>query len=151
MPRQITYDELKTLAGQEIGVSDWTLIDQARIDKFAEATGDRQWIHTDAERAAKEMPGGKTIAHGYLTVSLIPMIIGQIMQIPNVRRIINYGSDKVRFLNAVRVGGRVRGRQRILRVEPRGGGLLVINEITIEIEGETKPACIAETISIVYG
>lgn len=151
MPRQITYDELKSLAGQEIGVSDWTLIDQARIDKFAEATGDRQWIHTDVERAAKEMPGGKTIAHGYLTVSLIPMIIGQIMQIPNVRRIINYGSDKVRFLNAVRVGSRVRGRQRILRVEPRGGGLLVINEITIEIEGETKPACIAETISIVYG
>ena len=143
MPRQITYDELKTLAGQEIGVSNWTLIDQARINKFSEATGDHQWIHTDVERAAKEMPGGKTIAHGYLTVSLIPMIIGQIMQIPHVRRIINYGSDKVRFLNAVRVGSRVRGRQRILRVEPRGGGLQVVNEITIEIEGETKPACIA--------
>lgn len=150
MPRTITFDELKTMAGQEVGVSEWALIDQNRINTFAEATGDHQWIHMDVARAAKEMPGGKTIAHGYLTVSLIPMFIGQIMQIPNVRRIINYGSDKVRFLNAVRAGSRVRGRQKILKVEPRGGGLQVINQLTIEIEGETKPACIAETISIVY-
>lgn len=148
--KTVAFDELPSLAGQEIGVSDWVAIDQDRINKFADATGDRQWIHVDVERAKKEMPGGKTIAHGYLTLSLIPMFGQQILRIAGISRGINYGSNKVRFTNMVPVGSRVRGRQKILSVEPRAGGLQLINEMTIEIEGEPRPACIAETIGLIY-
>jgi acyl dehydratase len=145
-----TFEELPSLAGQEIGVSDWVLIDQDRINKFADATGDHQWIHIDVERAKTEMPGGKTIAHGYLTLSLIPMLGAQIMRITGVSRGINYGSNKVRFTNMVQVGSRVRGRQKILSVEPKGGGVQMISEMTIEIEGQDRPACVAETIGLIY-
>ena len=145
-----SFDELPKLAGQDMGTSDWVLIDQDRINKFADATGDHQWIHVDVERAKKEMPGGKTIAHGYLTLSLIPMLGGQIMRITGVSRGINYGSNKVRFTNMVPVGSRVRARQKLLAAEPKGGGLQLTNEMTIEIEGQERPACIAETISLVY-
>ena len=148
--KTVAFDELAGLAGQEIGVSDWVTIDQARIDKFAEATGDHQWIHVDVERAKKEMPGGKTIAHGYLTLSLIPMLGTQIMRVTGVSRGINYGSNKVRFTNMVPVGSRVRARQKLVSVEPRAGGLQMVNEMTIEIEGEARPACVAETISLIY-
>ena len=145
-----TFDTLPALAGSEIGVSDWLTIDQARIDLFAEATGDRQWIHLDAERAKREMPGGKTIAHGYLTLSLIPFLIADLLKIEGLARGINYGSDKVRFTNMVPVGSRVRARQKLLSVDPKGGGLRLVSEITIEIEGEKRPACVAETITIIY-
>src|SRR5580692_7192825 len=145
-----TFETVASLAGQEIGVSDWVLIDQDRINKFADATGDHQWIHIDVERAKTEMPGGKTIAHGYLTLSLIPMLGAQIMRITGVSRGINYGSNKVRFTNMVQVGSRVRARQKLIAVEPKGPGLQLTNEITIEIEGQDRPACIAETISLVY-
>ncbi len=145
-----TFDTLPALAGSEIGVSDWLTIDQARIDLFAEATGDRQWIHLDAERAKREMPGGKTIAHGYLTLSLIPFLIADLLKIEGLARGINYGSDKVRFTNMVPVGSRVRARQKLLSVDPKGGGLRLVSEITIEIEGERRPACVAETITIIY-
>ena len=131
-------------------MSDWVEIDQDRIDKFADATGDRQWIHVDVARAAKQMPGGKTIAHGFLTVSLIPWLTGGFLKIEGVTRAINYGSNKVRFTNMVPVGSRVRARAKLLSVEPRGGGMQLINEITIEIEGQPRPACIAETIGIVF-
>jgi acyl dehydratase len=133
-----------------MGVSDWVLIDQDRINKFADATGDHQWIHIDVERAKTEMPGGKTIAHGYLTLSLIPMLGAQIMRITGVSRGINYGSNKVRFTNMVQVGSRVRGRQKILSVEPKGGGVQMTSEMTIEIEGQDRPACVAETIGLIY-
>src|ERR1043166_3175791 len=99
--RTVSFDELPSLAGQEIGVSEWVLIDQERVNKFADATGDHQWIHVDIERAAKEMPDGKTIAHGFLTLSLIPMLSAQIMRVSGVSRGINYGLNKVRFTNAV--------------------------------------------------
>lgn len=148
--KTVSYDEVAGLVGQEIGVSDWVEINQERIDQFAEATGDHQWIHVDIERAKKEMPGGKTIAHGYLTLSLIPMLASQIMRIEGVSRGINYGSNKVRFTNAVQVGSKVRGRQKLVSVEARSGGLQLINEMTIEIEGQDRPACIAETISLIY-
>ena len=148
--KTVAYDELAGLAGQEIGVSDWVQIDQERIDQFAEATGDHQWIHVDVERAKAEMPGGKTIAHGYLTLSLIPMLGAQIMRIDGVSRGINYGSNKVRFTNTVPVGSKVRGKQKLVSVEPRAGGLQMINEMTIEIEGQDRPACVAETISLIY-
>jgi len=148
--KTVSFDELPGLAGQEIGVSDWVTIDQDRINKFADATGDHQWIHIDVERAKKEMPGGKTIAHGYLTLSLIPMFGAQIMRVTGVSRGINYGSNKVRFTNMVAVGSPVRARQKLLSVEARAGGLQMINEMTIEIEGQDRPACVAETISLIY-
>src|ERR1035441_322642 len=115
-----SFASLPTLAGSEIGISDWLTIDQDRINLFAEATGDRQWIHTDAQRAAKEMPGGKTIAHGYLPLSLIPALVAGLLRIEGLKRGINYGSDKVRFTNMVPEGSRVRARQKLLRVAPRG-------------------------------
>ena len=148
--KTVAFDDLSSLAGQEIGVSDWVTIDQDRIDNFADATGDHQWIHVDVARAKAEMPGGKTIAHGYLTLSLIPGLGGQILKIAGVSRGINYGSNKVRFINMVPVGSRVRARQKLLSVEPRGAALQLVNEMTIEIEGQAKAACVAETISIVY-
>jgi len=148
--KTVSFAELPKLAGQDMGTSDWVLIDQDHINKFADATGDHQWIHVDVERAKAQMPGGKTIAHGYLTLSLIPMLGSQIMSITGVSRGINYGSNKVRFTNMVPVGSRVRARQKLLAVDPKAGGLQLTNEITIEIEGQERPACIAETISLVY-
>lgn len=148
--KTVSYDELPSLAGQELGTSDWVDIGQDRINKFADATGDHQWIHVDVERAKTEMPGGKTIAHGYLTLSLIPMLGAQILQVTGVGRAINYGSNKIRFTNMVTVGSRVRAKQKLLSVEPKAGGLQMINEVTIEIEGQDRPACIAETISLVF-
>ena len=148
--KHVTFEELPSLAGQELGVSDWVTIDQDRINKFADATGDRQWIHLDVERAKKEMPGGKTIAHGYLTLSLIPWLAGGFLKVEGVTRGINYGSNKVRFTNMVPVDSRVRARSKLLSVEPRGGGMQLTSEVTIEIDGEKHPACIAETIGIVF-
>jgi acyl dehydratase len=148
--KTVTFEDLPTLVGQEIGVSDWVAIDQDRITKFADATGDHQWIHLDAARAAKELPGGKTIAHGYLTLSLIPWLTGGFLKIEGVTRGINYGSNKVRFTNMVPVDSRVRARSKILEVEARGGGMQLTSEVTIEIEGQQRPACIAETIGIVF-
>ena len=142
--------DLAQYVGKEIGVSDWFTVDQAIIDKFADATGDHQWIHLDVERAKKEMPGGKTIAHGYLTLSLIPWLAGGFLKVEGVTRGINYGSNKVRFTNMVPVDSRVRARSRLLSVEPRGGGMQLTSEVTIEIEGEKRPACVAETIGILF-
>ena len=148
--KTVSFEELPKLAGQDMGTSDWVTIDQDRINKFADATGDHQWIHVDVERAKKELPGGKTIAHGYLTLSLIPMLGAEILRVTGVSRGINYGSNKVRFTNMVPVGSRVRARQKLLAAEPKAGGLQMTNEITIEIEGQDRPACVAETISLVY-
>jgi acyl dehydratase len=136
--------------GEDLGASEWVLIDQERVNKFADATGDHQWIHIDVERAKRELPTQGTIAHGYLTLSLIPFLAARISRIDGVSRGINYGSNKVRFTNMVPVGSRVRARSKIVAAEPKGPGLQVTNEITIEIEGQDRPACIAETISIVY-
>jgi acyl dehydratase len=145
-----TFEDVASLAGQEIGVSDWVLVDQDRINKFADATGDHQWIHVDVERAKTQMPGGKTIAHGYLTLSLIPWLTGGMMQVAGVTRGINYGSNKIRFTNMVPVGSKVRARQKLLAAEPKAGGMQLTNEVTIEIEGQQRPACVAETISLIY-
>jgi acyl dehydratase len=145
-----TFDTLASLAGQEIGVSDWLEITQDRINQFADATGDHQWIHVNVEMAKQMMPGGKTIAHGYLTLSLIPGLTGGMLQIEGVTRGINYGSNKVRFTNMVPVGSKVRARQKLISAEPKAGGMQLVNEVTIEIEGQTRPACVAETISLIY-
>lgn len=144
----VEFKDLGGLVGQEVGVSDWLEITQDRVNKFADATGDHQWIHVDVERANREMGG--PIAHGYLTLSLIPFLSAGLMPVKGVSRGINYGSDKVRFVNMVRIGKRVRLRQKLLGVEPKAGGVQIRNECTIEIEGESKPACIAETLSLLY-
>jgi acyl dehydratase len=142
-------EEIKTLTGRDLGHSDWLEITQERVNQFADATGDHQWIHVDVERATREMGG--PIAHGYLTLSLIPHLSEGMLPVKGVTRGINYGSDKVRFTNMVKVGKRIRLRQTVLSVEPKSGGLQIKNQCTIEIEGEARPACIAETITVLYG
>lgn len=147
--RRIPLTELPNLVGQELGLSDWTPIDQDRVNQFAGATGDHQWIHVDVERATAELGG--TIAHGYLTLSLIPMLSQSMIAFEGVTRGINYGCNKVRFTNVVRVPARVRLRQTVLACDKRAGGLQLLTECTVEIEGETRPACVAETVAILYG
>ena len=142
--------ELKDRIGEEVVVSDWLEMTQERIDRFAQATGDHQWIHVDVERAKKEMPGGKTIAHGYLTLSLVPRLAATLVKVKKRSRGVNYGSNKVRFINPVQAGARVRLRQRIANVEAIPGGVRVTSEMTMEIEGQDKPALIAETIGVQY-
>lgn len=145
-----SIEDAKALEGTEVGLSDWIEIDQARLDKFAEATGDYQWIHVDTERAARELPGGRTIAHGYLTLSLIPALTGQFVRVEKLTRALNYGCNKVRFYSMVPVGSRVRARAVVKQARQRGGALHLVSEITIEIEGERKPACVAETIGMYF-
>jgi acyl dehydratase len=143
--------ELKDLAGligQEVGLSDWLEVTQDRVNQFADATGDHQWIHVDVERATREIGG--PIAHGYLTLSLIPHLSAGMMPVKGVTRGINYGSDKVRFVTMVRVGKRVRLRQQLIGAEPKAGGMQIKNLCTIEIEGEERPACVAETLTVLY-
>ncbi|GAA5126075.1 MaoC family dehydratase [Alloalcanivorax gelatiniphagus] len=143
-------EELNAWVGKELGVTDWMTISQERINQFAEATGDFQWIHVDAERAAKESPFGGTIAHGYLTLSLIPMFKDQIYTIEGVKAGINYGLNSCRFLAPVPSGARVRGRFLMKSVQQKGEGrYLLCNEVTIELEGSEKPACIAESLGMV--
>lgn len=146
-----SIEELKNLVGEEIGVSDWIEMTQERINKFAEATGDHQWIHVDTERAKTELPGGTTIAHGFLTLSLLPKIVQSIYKVKGVRHSLNYGSDRVRFTAPVPAGSRVRGRYTLKSAEEvKNNGLKIIGETKIEIEGEDRPACIAESIGIIY-
>jgi acyl dehydratase len=142
--------DLAAYVGKEIGVSDWCTVDQAMIDKFAEATGDHQWIHVDVERARREMPGGRTIAHGYLTLSLVPRLSHAIYTVNKRSRGINYGSNRVRFTGPVPAGSRVRLRQTIKAVEPIEGGVRVTSESTIEVEGSDRPALVAETIGLLF-
>jgi acyl dehydratase len=144
----IEVKDLDGLIGQEIGVSDWLEITQSRVNEFAEATGDHQWIHVDVERATREIGG--PIAHGYLTLSLIPHLSAGLLPVKGVTRGINYGSDKVRFTNMVRVGKRIRLRQTLLGVEPKSGGIQLKSQCTLEIEGEERPACVAETLSLLF-
>src|SRR6202048_2848461 len=132
--------DLAQYVGKEIGVSDWFTVDQAIIDKFADATGDHQWIHVDVERAKSEMPGGKTIAHGYLTLSLVPRLGQTIYRVKHRSRGLNYGSNRVRFTGQVSAGSRIRLRQKIKSVEPVEGGVRITSENTIEVEGASRPA-----------
>lgn len=143
--------DLKALVGKELGPSDWVTVDQPMIDKFAEATGDHQWIHVDVERAKREMPGGRTIAHGYLTLSLLPRLAATVLRVEKRRHGLNYGSNKIRFISPVPSGSRVRLRQRIANVEDLpGNGVRMTSEMTIEIEGHDKPALVAETLNVQY-
>ena len=132
--------------GTHLGYSEWLEIDQRRIDLFAEATGDHQWIHVDPERAAQG-PFGKTIAHGYLTLSLANQFLPEIMQVNNVSMGVNYGCEKVRFPAPVPVGSRVRGGGEVISAQEVKGGVQVVVRMTIEIEGSERPACVIDTIS----
>ena len=136
------------LVGQHLGYSDWVTITQEQVQQFADATGDQQWIHVDPERA-KDGPFGTTIAHGYLTLSLVPMLVWQIYQVEGVKMGVNYGSNKVRFPTPVPVGSRVRAGVELVSVEPSSMGFTVTTKVTIELEGADKPACVAETLSVV--
>ena len=144
-------DELERLAGLEVGASAWLTVTQELVDRFADATFDHQWIHCDVERARRESPYGAPVAHGFLTLSLIPGFRSQILSIGGVSRVINYGVNRVRFPNAVPVGARVRGVQTIKSVERVApDSVRVISRFVIEIEGETKPGCVAETVTLVF-
>ena len=146
-----TPKDLKNHVGEDFGASEWVTIDQAMIDKFAEATGDHQWIHVDVERSKKEMPGGKTIAHGFLTLSLLPRLSATIWAITHRSRGVNYGLNKLRFTAPVPAGSRVRLRQKLLAAEDvKDAGIRMTFENVIDIEGQTQPALIAEGLSIVY-
>jgi len=145
-----SVEDAKALVGEEVGISDWVVIDQNRIDQFAEATGDHQWIHVDTERAASELPDGKTIAHGYLTLALIPALARHFVRVENVARTINFGANKVRFYSPVPAGARVRGRATVHKAQQRAGALLLTSEIRIEVEGVRKPACVAETLGMYF-
>ncbi|HZM27766.1 MAG TPA: MaoC family dehydratase [Gemmatimonadales bacterium] len=137
--------------GTELGPSEWLTVTQEMIDKFAEATGDHQWIHVDVERAKREMPGGKTIAHGYLTLSLLPRLAPTLMSVAKRRRGINYGSNKIRFISPVPAGSRIRLRQKLLKAEPvEDNGIRITSQMTMEVEGGERPAMVAETVSVVY-
>ena len=145
-----SLEDAKALVDVEVGVSDWIVIDQQMINRFAEATDDYQWIHVDEERAARELPDGKTIAHGYMTLSLIPTLTANFVKVENLTRAINFGCNKVRFYTAVPVGARVRARATVLQARKRGGALHLLSEIKVEVEGERKPACVAETIGMYF-
>ena len=145
-----SLEKLKTMKGQEIGVTDWMEIKQERVNQFADATGDHQWIHVDPERAKKESPYGGAIAHGYLTLSLIPYLLQNMMEIQNYRMGVNYGLNKVRFPAPVPVGGKLRLKAEAAEIEEVKGGLQVIYKVTFEVEGQEKPSCIAEVIFRYY-
>ena len=149
--REITsLEELRSLVGQEVAVGDWFEVTQDRINQFAEATGDHQWIHLDAERAKTESPYGTTIAHGFLTLSLISTLVRGAMQFNNLRMAINYGANRVRFIAPVPSGSRIRGRFTPASVEEAGGGVQVTWQATVEREGGDKPCCVAEWIVRYY-
>ncbi|HEX6887541.1 MAG TPA: MaoC family dehydratase [Candidatus Nanopelagicales bacterium] len=141
-------EALAAVAGTHLGFSDWHTVTQERVDLFAEATGDHQWIHVDPERAAQG-PFGATIAHGYLTLALVPLLAGEVYALTGVRLALNYGCDKVRFPAPVPVGSRLRGGVHLDSVTPNSLGFLVTATVTVEVEGAAKPACVATTLAVV--
>ncbi len=150
LPLAVAVADLPKHVGETLGPSPWITVDQAMIDKFAEATGDHQWIHVDPERARREMPGGKTIAHGYLTLSLLPRLIKSVLDV-RFRHALNYGSNKVRYTGMVPAGSRVCLYQTLKSVDPeKNDGTRLTSECKIMAEGHDKPVLIAEVIAIFY-
>ena len=146
MGLSLKYEELTDHVGAQFGPTEWLVIDQARIDRFAEATDDHQWIHVDPEAAA-DGPFGATIAHGYLTLALVNRFMPDLLTVTDASMGVNYGCERVRFPSPVRVGSRIRGRGELVSAEPAGGGLQVLVRVTVEIEGQERPACVADTLS----
>jgi acyl dehydratase len=153
MPIREVLADLERRVGTEVHVSDWLEVDQARIDLFAEATGDHQWIHVDVERATRDSPYGAPIAHGFLTLSLLPMLTssgGAVPRYPGVKLSVNYGLDRVRFPAPVKVGSRIRARTTLKAVSEVTGALQLVREVTVEVEGGAKPVCVAEAVGRLY-
>lgn len=144
MPEVLPFDSLPGLVGRELGVSDWFTVDQPRVNGFAEATEDRQWIHVDPERCARESPFGAPVAHGFLTLSLLPAMLESAIRIEGMRMGLNYGLNKVRFPAPLPVGSRVRARWLLAAAEPIAGGVQLSWAVTVESEGGAKPVCAAE-------
>lgn len=142
--------DAKARVGQEIGVSEWMLIDQERVNAFAQVTGDQQWIHVDVERAKRESPFGGPIVHGYLTLSLLAKFAQECIAVDGIKLAVNYGLNRVRFTAPVKVGSRVRARFLLASVEDIAGGAQMVWQATIEIEGGEKPACVAEMVTRWY-
>jgi acyl dehydratase len=145
-----SLEELSHAVGEDLGPSDWLEVTQERVDAFADATGDHQWIHVDVDRASKG-PFGGTVAHGYLTLSLIPHFSPELVEISTPGARLNYGVNKVRFPSPVRVGSRIRATARIVEVGDVPAGRQLLTRYTVEIEGEPKPACVAETVVLLLG
>lgn len=155
MSYQTALSDLQSKVGTETHLGEWLTIDQARIDAFAAATLDNQWIHVDVERASRESPFGGPVAHGYLTLSLLPHLMGRVNAekpvYPGIKLSVNYGLNRVRFPHPVVAGSRIRARTELVSVEEvAGNGLQLVSKVTIEIEGAAKPACVAETVSRMY-
>lgn len=145
-----SLEALSRWVGREVGCSEWIAIEQERVQQFADATGDRQWIHLDAERAARESPYKRTIAHGYLTLSLLPMMFESCVRIDGIGMAINYGLDRVRFPAPVLTGQRVRGRLTLDRLDPIAGGLQAHWSASVEVEHGEKPVCVAQMLTRYY-
>lgn len=144
----LKYGDLPGMIGRELGCSDWFALTQARIDAFADLTDDHQWIHVDVERARRE--AGGTIAHGFLTLAMLSALAGQVFQIEDASRVLNYGFNRIRFISAVPAGGRIRLNQRLAGVEAKMDGLLLTADCTVEIEGQERPALAAEWLSLCF-
>ena len=145
------FDEIKAAVGTEVDVSNWIAVTQERIEQFARATGDNQWIHVDVERAVRELPSGTTIAHGLLTLSFAPVFIRDVMRLEGLKNTLNYGANRVRYLAPVPAGSRLRGRTTMVAAEDTPpNGLRVTYAVTIEIENRERPACVAEVIAVHY-
>ena len=150
MTTTLTLAELEASGDRDLGASDWHEITQGQIDQFAEATGDHQWIHVDPERA-RSGPFGMTIAHGYLTLSLVNLFLPQLLEVRGISMGVNYGADKVRFPAPVPVGSRIRGSGQLVEAESaKGGAVQAKVRVTVEIEGKDRPGCVADTISLFY-
>lgn len=154
MSKDSVLADLKKKVGTEEQVSEWMLVDQKRINLFADATDDHQWIHIDADRAKKESPYKDTIAHGFLTLSLLPALSQEVKggssPFPGVKLAVNYGLNKVRFPAPVKVNSKIRSRSKLKEVEEVSGGLQLVREVTVEVQGQEKPCCIAETVARLY-
>ena len=149
MTTTLSLAELENASEQDLGVSEWHRVEQKHIDLFADATGDHQWIHVDSEMA-KQGPFGTTIAHGYLSLALLPKLLGEIMTISDAKMGVNYGTDRIRFTSAVPSGSNVRAKARLMESNPKGDGILYKVGVEIEIEGQDKPALVGEVLYLVY-
>ena len=149
MPTELTIADLENASERELGASDWHTVEQKHIDLFADATGDHQWIHVNPEMAAQG-PFGTTVAHGYLSLSLLPLLLGQVMSVTDAKMGVNYGTDKIRFTNPVPSGSRVRAKAKLLSGQRKGDGVLYKVGVEIEIEGQEKPALVGEVLYLVF-
>lgn len=149
MTTTITLQDLETAAGRDLGTSDWWTVEQKHVDLFADATGDHQWIHVDPEMA-KRGPFGTTVAHGYLTLSLLPALMAQVLSVEGARMGLNYGIDRIRFTNPVPTGSRVRLKAQLVEARRKGDGILYKVGVEVEIEGDEKPALVGEVLYLVY-